>query len=119
MGTSAKIHTPAQERERPAIQEKQPGKGKSKPVPAVDTATAAVSICEGRGALTAETAGIAMPASDETDEIPKSDIRSWLMDTGCKHDLTTRGAIPLCQLGVITNATIPVLLSTAYDIFSS
>ncbi len=98
---------------------KQTKKGKSKSVPAVDIAAAAVSICEGRGALTADTAGIALPASDETDDYPKSDIRSWLMDTGCKHDLTTRDAIPLCQLGVITNATIPVLLSTANDIISS
>ena len=41
------------------------------------------------------------------------------MDTGCKHDLTTRDAIPYCQLGVITKSRNPVLLSTANDIISS
>ena len=60
-----------------------------------------------------------MPASDEIDEFPRAAIRSWLMDTGCKHDLTTRDAAPLCQVGVITKARNPVLLSTANDILSS
>ena len=41
------------------------------------------------------------------------------MDTGCKHDLTTRDAIPYCQIGMITKAEFPVLLSTANDIISS
>ena len=60
-----------------------------------------------------------MPASDGIDEFPRADIRSWLMDTGCKHDLTTRDAIPFCQIGMITKAKYPVLLSTANDIVSS
>ena len=41
------------------------------------------------------------------------------MDTGCKHDLTTRDAIPYCQIGMIAKAELPVLLSTANDIISS
>ena len=44
--------------------------------------------------LEKQLAGIALPASDEIEEFPRSDIRSRLMDTGCKHDLTTRDAIP-------------------------
>ncbi len=60
-----------------------------------------------------------MQASDEIDEFPRADIRSWLMDTGCKQDLATRDAGPLCQVGMITQAKHPVLLSTASDIHSS
>ena len=41
------------------------------------------------------------------------------MDTGCNHDLTTRDAVPFCQIGMITKAKFPVLLSTANDILSS
>ena len=41
------------------------------------------------------------------------------MDTGCMHDLTTRDAMPYCQLGVITKSLNHVLLSTANDIISS
>ena len=41
------------------------------------------------------------------------------MDTGCKHDLTARAAIPTCQIGLITKARNPVLLSTANDLISS
>ena len=53
------------------------------------------------------------------DEFARSDICSWLMDTGCKHDLTTRDAISLCQVGVITKAKTNALLSIANDIISS
>ena len=80
----------------------------------MDSAVAAISICEGNGDRT----GVALAASDETDDFPKNNIRSWLMDTGCKHDLTTRDAIPYCQLGIITKSQSPVLLSTANDIIS-
>ena len=41
------------------------------------------------------------------------------MDTGCKHDLTTRDALPLCQAGMITEAKHTVPLSIANDIVSS
>ena len=41
------------------------------------------------------------------------------MDTGCKHDLTTRDAIPILPDRMITKAKFPVLLSTANDILSS
>ncbi len=116
---SAHIYTPTQGWGKNSDKGETKGKGKSKSVHAVDIAAAAVSICEARGALAAETAGIALPASDETDAYPKSDTRSWLMDTGCKHDLTTRDATPFCQIGVITQAQFPVLLSTANDLVSS
>ncbi len=41
------------------------------------------------------------------------------MDTGCKHGLTTRDAIPLCQVGMITKARNPVLFSSALQATSS
>ena len=42
---------------------------------------------------------------DDADEIaPRENMRSWLMDTGCKHDLTTRAAMPTCELELINNA---------------
>ncbi len=41
------------------------------------------------------------------------------MDTGCEHDLTTRQALPAWQVGMITKAEIPILLSTANDLISS
>ncbi len=41
------------------------------------------------------------------------------MDTGCKHDRTTRDAASLCQVEIITKANNPVLLSTASDILIS
>ena len=81
----------------------------------MESAAAAIFIREGEG----DRAGVALAASDETDDFPKHNILSWLMDTGCRHDLTTRDAIPYCQLGVITKSQSPVLLSTASDIISS
>ena len=63
-------------------------------------------------------ADVALPAPGGANGFPRADIRSWLMDTGCKHDLTTRDAIPYCQIGMIEKAQIPVLLSTANDIVS-
>ena len=65
-----------------------------------------------------QTAGVALPASGGTDELPRADIRSWLVDTRCKHDLTTRDAIPYCQIGMIEKGKSPVLLSTANDVIS-
>ena len=41
------------------------------------------------------------------------------MATGCKHDLTTRAAIPTSQLELITDAPIPIYLSTANDLVNS
>ena len=53
---------------------------------------------------------------DAGDIAPLENMRSWLMDTGCKHDLTTRVAVPTCQLELIKNAEVPVYLSTANDL---
>ena len=41
------------------------------------------------------------------------------MDTGCKHDLTTRVAIPTNQLDLVSINQDPILLSTAKDSISS
>ena len=38
------------------------------------------------------------------------------MDTGCKHDLTTRAAVPTHQHVCISPAKVPMLLSTANDL---
>ena len=74
------------------------GKGSIAPV---------ASICEGKGTLDPQTVGVALPASGGHHDLPRADIRSWLMDTGCKHDLTTRDSIPYCQIGMIEQAQIP------------
>jgi hypothetical protein len=55
---------------------------------------------------------------DADDFAPKENIRSWLMDTGCKHDLTTRAAVPTCQVELTqyakqTSFAQPVTWSTA------
>ena len=81
----------------------------------MEPAVAAISTREGVG----DRSEVALAASQQTGDFPRSNIRPWLMDTGCKHDLTTRDAIPYCQLGVITKSLNPVLLSTSNDIVSS
>ena len=83
------------EKEKATYQkEKDKHKGKNSSAPAVEAAAPAVSICEGKGALTCEPALIALAATGDDDNIPRADIRSRLMDTGCKHDLATRATIP-------------------------
>jgi hypothetical protein len=47
---------------------------------------------------------ILMKFDDADDVAPMENIRSWLMDTGCKHLLTTRAAVPTCQLEFIEDA---------------
>ena len=73
---SAETNTPSHGKGRKATHRKVTAKGKGKSAPAVEAAAAAVSICDGKGALARETAGIALPASDEIDEFPRADIRS-------------------------------------------
>ncbi len=80
----------------------------------MESAVAAISTGESLG----DRSEVALAASQQNGDFPRNNIRSWLMDTGCKHDLTTRDAIPYCQLGMITKSLNPVLLSTA-DIISS
>ncbi len=53
-----------------------------------------------------------------TDWPPSDDCRSWLMDTGCKFDLTTRASVPPYLQGSIMKATVPITLSTANDLVS-
>ncbi len=48
---------------------------------------------------------------------PRANIRSWLMDTGCKRDLPTRAAVPTCQHALIEHAN-PSYLSTAHNFVS-
>ncbi len=45
--------------------------------------------------------------------VPEVNYRSWLMDTGCRHDLTSRASVPDHQLGSIFKAPIPIVLATA------
>ena len=47
---------------------------------------------------------------------PRENYRSWLLDTGCKYDLTTRSSIPQHQVDSIFTAPMPILLATANDL---
>ena len=49
---------------------------------------------------------------------PRENYRSWLLDTGCKYDLTTRASIPTHQIDLISRAPVPILLATANDLVS-
>ncbi len=59
---------------------------------------------------------VALAAS--TDWGPSDNCRSWLMDTGCKFDLTTRASIPPYLQDSIMKATVPITLSTASNLVS-
>ena len=59
---------------------------------------------------------VALAAS--TDYGPTGNCRSWLLDTGCKFDLTTRASVPPCLQGSIMKATVSITLSTANDLVS-
>ena len=52
------------------------------------------------------------------DYAPSDRTRSWLMDTGCKYDLTTCAAVPPCLQDGIAEAIIPLTLSTANGLVS-
>ena len=43
---------------------------------------------------------------------PPHNCRSWLLDTGCKYDLTSRGSVPEHELSMIMPAPTPITLST-------
>ena len=43
----------------------------------------------------------------------KVECQSWLMDTGCKYDLTTRASVPLPLRDSITDSAEPITLHTA------
>ncbi len=57
---------------------------------------------------------VALAAS--TDYGPSDNCRSWLLDTGCRFDLTTRAAVPPYLQGSSMKATVPIALSTANDL---
>ena len=52
------------------------------------------------------------------DYVPSDRTRSWLMDTGCKYDLTTRASVPPGHQDLITDAIIPLTVSTANGLVS-
>src|SRR5665648_793356 len=60
--------------------------------------------------------GTALAAAYDYD--PSNQVRSWLMDTGCKYDLTTRASVPPNHQDLITDALIPLTLSTANGLVS-
>ncbi len=62
------------------------------------------------------TALAAARLGDYYDEGRRENYRSWLVDTGCTHDLTTRAAVPSHQHVHISPARVPILLSTANDL---
>ncbi len=84
------------------------GKGKPKGKPAA--AAVAVSVPKARVPQPVP-GSVALPAS--TYHGQRVECQSWLMDTGCKYDLTTRGSVPLPLRGNIMNATEPITLHTA------
>ena len=50
------------------------------------------------------------------DHGPTENCRSWLLDTGCKFDLTTRASVLPYLQNSIMKATVPITLSTANDL---
>ncbi len=56
--------------------------------------------------------GVALAASSR-DLGPRENYRSWLLDTGCRYDLTTRASIPTHQVDSVYTTTMPILLATA------
>ena len=87
------------------------GKGKSDKKPAA--AAPAASILKAHVPLAAP-GSVALAAS--YDHGPAVDCRSWLLDTGCKYDLTTRASVPPHLQDSIMSATVPITLSTANDL---
>ena len=57
-------------------------------------------------------------AASNYDLGPRENYRSWLLDTGCKYDLTTRASIPTHQIDLISRAPVPIILATANDLVS-
>ena len=57
-----------------------------------------------------------MALAATAEEVPLENCRSWLLDTGCKYDLTTRSAVPQRLQNSIFKAPVPITLSTANDL---
>ena len=93
------------------------GKGKDKPPAATAAAAPAISILRKIGRSPKAVPSVALAASNY-DLGPRENYRSWLLDTGCKYDLTTRASIPTHQIDLISRAPVPILLATANDLVS-
>ena len=76
---------------------------------------AAVAVSILRGTTPARGPGSVALAAAAT-SFPVANRRSWLMDTGCRFDLTTSIAIPHNQRSSIYKAPMPIRLSTANDL---
>ena len=59
---------------------------------------------------TARSVGLAATA------MPTDGYRSWLLDTGCRYDLTTRSSVPEHLQGMILPAPVKITLATANDL---
>jgi hypothetical protein len=90
------------------------GKGGNTPPAASAAAAPAISILR-RSVPKTVPSSVALAASNY-DLGPRENYRSWLLDTGCKYDLTTRASIPLHQVDSIFRAPMPILLATANDL---
>ena len=83
------------------------GKGRDKACAASATAgIAAAVVCPFGGC--ASSPAMSAPIVNE-----RVNVRSWLLGTGCRYDLTSRGAIPTSHGVLVTDAERPVTLSTA------
>ncbi len=97
----------------PSTGRKPKGKGKGKDKKGSPVAAAAVAILILRPSNPSTgPSGVALAASSR-DLGPRENSRSWLLDTGCKHDLTTRASIPTHQVEHIFTTTMPMLFATA------
>ncbi len=94
-----------QSREVPEQRERKNGYTKA-PAASATAGIAAAAVCASGG-------GAISPALSAPIDNERVDVRSWRMDTGCKYDLTSRGAIPRAHDSLINDAERPLALSTA------
>ncbi len=90
------------------------GKGGEKPPSGSVAVSVATSILRPSVPRTGPSS-VALAASNY-DLGPGENYRSWLLDTGCKYDLATRGSIPHHQVDSIFTAPMPMLLAIASDL---
>ena len=109
------------------------GKGKGKPSAAAAVSAAAVAVSILRAPTSMVVPGsvaivaVATARSDRPDAtarsvglaataMPTEGYRSWLLDTGCRYDLTTRSSVPEHLQGMILPAPVKITLATANDL---
>ena len=83
------------------------GNGRDKVLAASATAGIAVVVVCGSGD------GVASPSLSAPIADERVNVRSWHMDTGCRYDLTSRGAIPPAHEMLIANVERSRTLSAA------